>query len=108
MFLRDAFLVGVLPQLQKFGHFAVGAPAMQLDRPFDDLAVTATQKLVVVFVRGHRPAEMSTKEIAEDVEQDVFVVGQRAVEVEDDGGLIGAEPRADHIGRGRHAESLDL
>jgi hypothetical protein len=59
---------------------------VQRNGAFDDLAVAAAQEVFAVVAPGHRPGDMAGEELADDIEQNVFVVGQRAVEVEDDSG----------------------
>ena len=59
-------------------------------RAFDDLAVAAAQQLVAVILGGHRPAQVGAEQLAENVEEDVLVIGEGAVEVEHDGGLVAA------------------
>ena len=86
----DLLLVDALAQPQQLGDLVLGAAAVACHRAFDDLAVAAAQQLVAVILGGHRPAEMGAEQLAEDVEQDVFVVGEGAVEVEHDGGLVAA------------------
>ena len=61
---------------------------MARHRALDDLAIAAAQQLGAVVLGGHRPAEVVTEQLAEDVEQDVLVVGERAIEVEHHGGPV--------------------
>jgi hypothetical protein len=83
-------LVDTLAQAQQLGDLILGAAAMACHRALDDLAVAAAQQLAAIVLGGHRPAQVDTKQLAEDLEQDVLVVGEGAVEVEHDGGLVAA------------------
>ena len=95
----DLLLVDASAQPHQLGDLVLGAASVACHRALDDFAVAAAEQLVAVILGGHRPAEVGSEQLAEDVEQDVFVVGQGAVEVEHDGGLVTAQPRFDHVGR---------
>jgi hypothetical protein len=86
----DLLLVDALAQPQQLGDLVLGAAPVPRHGAFDDLAVAAAEQLVAVVIGGHRPAEVAAEQLAEDVEQDVLVIGEGAVEVEHHGGLGGA------------------